>query len=69
MGQPDTDVAAALAGLGAGATPESLRIAQSLIEVLPILRASDCDEMQGFFFSKAVPPNECEVFLTRNPQS
>jgi PAS domain-containing protein len=36
MAQPESDVAAALAAFSAGATPESLRVAQSLIEVLPI---------------------------------
>jgi EAL domain-containing protein (putative c-di-GMP-specific phosphodiesterase class I) len=27
------------------------------------LRDNACDEMQGFFFSKALPPEECERFL------
>jgi diguanylate cyclase (GGDEF)-like protein len=29
------------------------------------LLVSACDEMQGFFFSRAVPPGECEAFLPR----
>jgi diguanylate cyclase (GGDEF)-like protein len=27
------------------------------------LKAHHCDEMQGYFFSRPVPPQECEVFL------
>ena len=29
------------------------------------LRANDCDEMQGFFYSRAVTPEECEKYLPR----
>ncbi len=29
------------------------------------LKAHDCDEMQGYFFSRPVPPEECAKFLTQ----
>jgi diguanylate cyclase (GGDEF)-like protein/PAS domain S-box-containing protein len=33
------------------------------------LKARDCDRMQGFLFSRPVPPEECEVFLGHRSRS
>jgi diguanylate cyclase (GGDEF)-like protein len=30
------------------------------------LRANNCDEMQGYFFSRPVPPQECEKFFEKD---
>ncbi|HEV8658791.1 MAG TPA: EAL domain-containing protein [Thermoanaerobaculia bacterium] len=33
-------------------------------EAADFLRSQSCDEIQGFLFSKAVPPQECDRFIT-----
>ncbi|HEY5997206.1 MAG TPA: EAL domain-containing protein [Candidatus Deferrimicrobiaceae bacterium] len=68
---PDSDdaaIAQAIIAMAHSLKMHAIAEGVETLEQLELLRSFGCDEVQGFFFSKPLPPDEFERFLIEQPQ-
>jgi diguanylate cyclase (GGDEF)-like protein/PAS domain S-box-containing protein len=68
---PDSDdaaIAQAIIAMAHSLKMHAIAEGVETVEQLELLRGFGCDEVQGFYFSKPLPPDEFERFMIEQPQ-